>query len=519
MDKRLNQHGKRLADLVRSAHAHLDTTERTRQSAEKVHIVGAGGVLTAAYEQLRIAAENAEEHVLLQRAIRRFYRRSFLLRDEKQINNSGEEIAVELTLAGYLANDTIPTSVVKQINKLATDYYAAYDQLTKNYSNTDVEKWTLDVLAVRVEELFNDPALVSAYTQFVHEYFMNSGKAAAVFSSTPNDLELALYVAIQRALLKSDLASVRAGLLARYQLHPSNSDKFVEINKQIDILFASPTVEKLFRFVDRQGAPLRVLKRMIEDESGLADDLPKSNAFLSRYETQIEKEYESINTRINRGIIKSVFFLIITKVLIGLAIEIPYDYLVAGMILVMPLAINLLFPPLYMILLRGTLMLPSPANTTRLTQQLEEILYGEPSKQLVRRQANSFGAGYNIAYAAVFLIVFGGIGYLLHAAFEFDALHLFIFFLFLSGASFLGFRLSRLIREVEAVDGDQNAVTTVRDFLYMPFVVVGRFMSEKYAQLNIIALTLDMVIELPLKTILRLVRQWAAFIGSKQDQL
>jgi len=28
-----------------------------------------------------------------------------------------------------------------------------------------------------------------------------------------------------------------------------------------------------------------------------------------------------------------------------------------------------------------------------------------------------------------------------------------------------------------------------------------------------------MLIELPLKTILRLVRQWAAFISSKQDQL
>jgi hypothetical protein len=519
MEKQLNQHGKRLASLVQAAYSHLDATERTKQAAEKVHIVGAGGVLTAAYEQLRIAAENAEEHVLLQRAIRRFYRRLFLLRDEKQIKNSGEEISIELTLAGYLANDTIPESTVKRINELAIEYYSAYDQLMKEHSSKDVEKWVLDVLAVRVEELFNDPALISAYTQFVHEYFINSKKAAVLFSPVPDDLELALYVAIQRALLKSDLASVRAGLLLRYQQRPKNVKKFVEINQQIDTLFVSPTVETLFRFVDRQGAPLRVLKRMIEDEPTLAEELPKSNAFLSRFETQIEKEYESINTRINRGIIKSVFFLIITKVLIGLAIEIPYDYLVAGMILVMPLAINLLFPPVYMLLLRGTLMLPGPANTTRLSQQLEEILYGEPAKQLTRRQANSFGAGYNVVYAAVFLVVFGGIGYLLHALFEFDALHLFIFFLFLSGASFLGFRLSRLIREVEAVDGDQNAVTTVRDFLYMPFVVVGRFMSEKYAQLNIIALTLDMLIELPLKTILRLIRQWAAFISTKQDQL
>jgi hypothetical protein len=30
---------------------------------------------------------------------------------------------------------------------------------------------------------------------------------------------------------------------------------------------------------------------------------------------------------------------------------------------------------------------------------------------------------------------------------------------------------------------------------------------------------LDMLIELPLKTVLRLVRQWGAFISSKKDEL
>ena len=40
---------------------------------EKVNIVGAGGALTAAYEQLRNAAENTEEHLLLQNAILLFW--------------------------------------------------------------------------------------------------------------------------------------------------------------------------------------------------------------------------------------------------------------------------------------------------------------------------------------------------------------------------------------------------------------------------------------------------------------
>ena len=89
----------------------------------------------------------------------------------------------------------------------------------------------------------------------------------------------------------------------------------------------------------------------------------------------------------------------------------------------------------------------------------------------------------------------------------FSFVHLAIFFIFISTASFLGFRLSRMIREIEAVDAQQNGLTLMRDFLYLPFVVVGRWMSEKYARVNIVALILDMVIELPLKTVIRLVQR------------
>jgi hypothetical protein len=521
MKSSLNTNGQTLKKLLSEARHHLVQVENHAANEEKVHVVGAGGTLTAAYEQLRIAAEYAEEHLLLQRAIRRFYRRLFLLRDEKLIARSGEELIIELTHAGYIANDSVTTKSMQQMSELATSYYAAYTSLRSNqaFTNADLEHWTLDVLAVRIEWLLYDSALNSAYVQFVHQYHLTDGRAEQLFDPAPADFETALYVALQRALLKADSATVRAGLLGRYQQSPDNLEQFVEVNKQIDQLFSSDTTERLFRYIDRRGAPLRVLKHMVDSDDTLHDTLSKPHEFLSKFENQVTNDYVSINTRINRGIIKSVIFLIITKFLVGIAIEVPYDYLVLGAVAITPLIINLVFPPIYMILLRMTLMLPSQANTNKLVTQTEQILYGAPQKELVRKNQVSFGVGYNIVYALVFVIVFGGIGWWLHAAFEFELLHLFIFFLFLSGASFLGFRLSRSIREVEAVDSDQNAVTTVRDFLYMPFVVVGRYMSEKYAQVNIVALTLDMFIELPLKTILRLIRQWGAFISSKKDEL
>lgn len=518
----LNEIGRRLAHDLGTARSQKEARDRLRSGTSKVHVVGAGATLTAAYEQLRNAAEYTEEHVLLQRAIRRFYRRLFMLRDEKRVAASGEELIIELTQAGYIANDTISEEDVQYIGDLSEKYYNAFLQLsrTKGVSHEQAERWTYQLLAVEIEWLLNDDAQLQAFTQFAHAYFTESVDYEQVFGTRPTDVETSLYVALHRALLKSDDAVVRLGLLRRYQQSLENLQDYIETNRRIDELFNSPTTEKLFRLVDRRGAPLRVLRHMIDEYPGVEGLMEKRDQFLLAYEKQVGADYESINRRVNNGIIKSVIFLIITKFLIGIAVEVPYDYLVRGTILWLPLAINLFFPPMYMVLLRATMMLPGKANTSRLIEQADKMLYQEAAtKQLVRRQGQEFGLAYSVAYAFLFVLVFGGVAFALWRLFNFELLHLAIFFVFLSAASFLGFRLSRMIREIESIETNQNGVTLVRDFLYMPFVVVGRYLSDKYARVNVIALMLDMLIELPLKTILRLFRQWSAFISAKKDQL
>lgn len=511
----LNSLGVRFAAQLAHAHQSMRAREDDTKIAEKVHVVGAGGTVTAVYEQLRNAAEYTEEHLLLQRAIGRFYRRLFLSRAQQQIESSGEELIVELTLAGYIKNDTVPVALSKRISELAIEYYRAATEI----QGARREAWTVDVLAVEIETLINEPVQRGVFVQFAHDHFMRTIDPKELFGGPRPDFEVALFVAVHRALLHSDMATVRAMLLKRYGLTPrGNLHLYTSTNSKIDELLNSEEAEKLFRVVNRQGAPFRILWRMIEDQPDTADFLAHKDRFLRAYETQINHEYEQIHKRINRGIVKSVIFLIITKFLVGIAIEVPYDYAVHGSILWLSLVINLCFPPLYMLLLRTTLVIPGAANTTAMVELMGRFLYGSDGVMATRKGARSFGAAYNLAYALFFLIVFGGAAWFL-VGLGFELLHLVIFFVFLSTASFLGFRLSTMIRELEVVDTNQGGVTVVRDFLYMPFVVVGRWISEKYSKMNVVTTFLDMVIELPLKTVLRLVRQWSAFINTKKDEL
>lgn len=181
-----------------------------------------------------------------------------------------------------------------------------------------------------------------------------------------------------------------------------------------------------------------------------------------------------------------------------------------------PLIINLLFPPLYMVALRLTLNLPGYANTTALVGRIDSILYGS-SSVLCKQQSTQrrYGPVFSIMYIIFGLAVFSGN---MASADDGFVAHIGIFFMFISAASFLGFRLSRLIRELEVVRGASNGFTVLRDvYTFRLWWSVKCWMSDKYAQVNIVSLVLDMLTELPLKTVPRLIQ--SAFIDDRKDNI
>ena len=517
----LNSKGQLLANHLARAYEHEAEAKRASIHAEKVNVVGAGGTLTAAYEQLRNAAENTEEHLLLQNAVRRFYRQLFITRDDDLMRSSGQELAVELTLAGYLANDTLTKLQIDQISALASRYYATYAEIQtwRSVSTDRASKWVLNVLAVEIESILNRHDRDMVFVELAHTQLAEMIDERSVSRSPIGDFGAALYIAVLEALLKADVATVRAALLRRYQVSIDDTKQYVEFNKQIDALIDADTTDRLRRIVDRQGAPLRILRRMMDETPNLDQLIPRRDSFLEAYEQQVNSEYERVASKLNRLIVRAVIFLIITKFLIGIAVEVPYDLITHDGIVWLPLVINLLFPPLYMIALKSTHRLPGYANTTALVDRIDAMLYGDRvmlSKS--RLDGRKYGAAFSAIYTVIALGIFAAVSYGL-LLLEFSLLHIVIFFVFLSAASFLGFRLSKNIRELEVVRSAQNGMTFVRDILYLPFVVIGQWMSDKYSRVNIVTIILDMLIELPLKTVLRLIRQWGAFIDDRKDRI
>lgn len=484
-----------------------------------IEIPIAGAIVSGAYEQLRNAAEYAEEHLLLQRAIKRFYKLNLFVTHRK-VETLGRELVVELVQAGYIKNGSLGTEGVKKIDAANERYMEAYRRLRDIHVARDsAMEWVLAFMSVETTQIIAPNSSYRAIVFLAYNHFLQSiHRERFMHLPESGSYELCLYLAVHQALLKSDVDIVRHELFELYQLSVEDTKELKSFNEQIDRLFEDELTQRLRRVVSRYGAPLRILKSLINERTDTAELLQDKDLFMDTYRSHINQEYQNVKRRLNKGVVRSIIFLLITKALIGLAIEIPYDLLVYGTVAIIPLMVNLLFPPLYMAGLRLGLRTPTAANAQTLYQYMENLLYGSGKTEIYAPEKKRLLPITRVLYALIFTIPII-VTILLLEWIGFNIVQMMIFFVFFSTASSLGFRLSGMIRDLELTEHRSGMWVTLRDFFYLPFIMTGQWLSRKYSKLNIVARFLDVAIELPLKAILRLIRQWIGFLNEKRDEL
>lgn len=520
--KQANQLALSLASDLNTIKLAKDTVKSSSTDDDDfLHIQTTGASLTELYESLRNASQNAEENLQLAHAIHRYIERFFTSDNPPLIKRSGEILITELTMAGYLANDSIKLSLVDHITSLLRQGVTLRNRLKKNYNRTQIDRWVIQPMAARIESLLRDHSKDQALANLAFNYFLLAIDIERVTQAErPSTYEATLYMAVQKALLGSDEASIRLNLMDRYGVVAAQYANYAHFNAQIDEAMDSKLLDTLVRIVNRHGAVFRIIGDAIRNDDAFGQHLATEKTFLGPFDAAIQEAYKQANRNVNRGIIRSVIFLIITKFIIGIAAEVPYDLLIHGRVMWLPLAVNLLLPPIYMIVLRLTLVMPDSRNTRALNREASRILYQPlPKRPFITGYKHNFNKIYNFLYIVLIAAVFCGVGWLLVRFAHFEWIHLLIFFIFISTASYLGFRLSRQIRKIEVGDEAQTTASILRDFIYMPFVAVGQKISETYSKINIVSRAMDMFIELPMRTIIGFLRRWGSFMSTKRDDL
>lgn len=506
--------------LVRGL-AQAAATPSSQPDGEKIHFNSVAGTLYFAYEQLRNIAEYTEQHLILRATLERFLKRHMQFTEHPK--KLGFELVEELTQERYLQNDSITQYTIDRIDQYV-EYYLSLQRTLQNsphrVTRDEMSRWTIQAASVTIEQLLTSPGTTGAFINFAYAHCQKAIDPHDFNVADSEEYQAALYAATHRALIKSDLATTRAYFIAADPARSQSVDAFVKANRLMDTWFDAPLTLRLARLISKNGAPLRIIHEVTLRAGDGAALIQQPAQFSSHISAVTEDEYRRTHKRLVGSIIRTLMFVFVTKALIGLLIEIPYDLWQHGVILMTPLLVNMVFPPAYMATAIWAVKQPHQSNTDAIRQHIERILYASQSPLQYRIPKRGISKGLNFTFGIFYVLTYAasfGLAIWLLWKLEFAPAHMFVFFLFFSAVSFFRFRLIQQSRELDVNDRRESVFESIGNFFYTPFIKLGEWLSSRYKKLNVITVILDLIIEMPLKTTLRILQEWVRFMRDKRE--
>jgi len=306
---------------------------------------------------------------------------------------------------------------------------------------------------------------------------------------------------------------------------PVNLEKLINSYREIEKEITSPYQSKMYRFVQRQSAAFLVLREVIGDNPELAMDvINKPQKLEAKIKEVCSNKYSQIRRRVNRGILRSIIYIFLTKVLLAILIEAPYEIFFKDRFNVVPILINVMFPPFLMFLVGLSIRKPDEDNTQRIITIINSFVYsGSDSIKQEFSLVSNTGGGliyriFFVIYSLLFLLTFGGISLILFDL-GFNIMSAGIFFVFISLVLLFAYRIRYTAGELSVRGEKESFMSHMITNLALPLLNLGSWLSQGLQKFNFLLLFMDFLIEAPLKNIIRVFEEWTSFIKEKREEV
>jgi len=481
------------------------------------------------YEKLRNAMEYRDEEVILRATIERILKRKLLLGGNAQ--TTAEPLVRELIWARYLPDNQVPESMVNKVEQTIDLYLQLRFKVLKKHrlSESTMNQWIYHLMSSDLEHILNPNLEKQTMNNFMYQVLKNEVTIEDESEQTKN---AQVYIAVRRAFAKDDLAFLRFNLFSLYfgdlttDTLDSISDNFLHGYQEIMKELSFVGKERIFVYVRRRAAAFFILEDVIRDhKSSIRTLLQDQATFKQTVLAACETRYNSIALKVRTAIIRSVIFILCTKLLFAFAVEGTYDKFMFGSIQWGTLAINTGIPPLLMIIVSVFIRTPGEENSENIYSYIEKLLYVDDpvygETLLITKKRVKGNPVLRFVFAVLwfmaFVISFGAI-YIVLSDLHFTIISKLVFMFFLAIVSFLSYRIS-LTAHLYRLGDKQGLLTPVIDFFFMPVVRVGRRLTEGIAQINFILFIFDFIIETPFKSVFAFAEQWFRFLHDKREEL
>ena len=516
-----------LSSLARYLIDSLETKPSTAEEERRITVNPIVSKFASWYERLRNAMEFREDEVILRATIERILKRRLLLGGNGR--TTAKPLVKELLWARYLPAEDIGESIAQKVEEIIDLHLALRLRILSKhkFSESIINDWTYDLMSADIQYILNPKHPKELIANFMFHVLKDDVLIEDEKEETKN---AQVFMAVRKAFARDDLAFLRYHLFCQYfgRLTPQTLeytiDHFIEgyneIHRQMNYLGR----DKVYTYIKRRTAAFFIFEDVLESQkANLKTILENEEELRTIVFEACEKRYKSISTRVRTAIVRSVIFILFTKVGFAFFVEGTYERVFLGGIHWQSIIINTTIPPLLMIIVSLFIRTPGQDNTQRIFTYITRLLYdADPvlgSKLLVSKTQveKGFGTAFNILWSIAFIISFGAIIVVLtRLNFNFVSQTIFIFFLAI--VSFLAYRIS-LLANVYRVGEKQGVGTLLVDFFFMPIIRVGRKLTQGIAQINIFLMLFDFFIEAPFKYLFAFFDQWFYFLHSKTEEL
>jgi len=497
-----------------------------------------GGVARL-YERLRTTVEYKGEHLLRRNAIERIIRRLAWekggLRANVDTIKISDALVKELIWARYLPNDAIALSKKADVRTVLEKYFYLLnnlDNLPSEVSRSKAKTWIWGVASSELEDLL-DPSNRDLYVKLMYEWFLNyfDWKDTQLGEHEKN---IQIFLAIHRAFPKSDDPIMRYHLLLSVYPNWQEATKkdvnnfivnFPSLYKEIESHLTFSDRYVIYRNIKKHAAAFEILRTIADEEKIEFGKLLENKKGLENKIREVcDDKYQQIKNRVNRGIVRSIVYIFITKVVFALLLEVPYEVIRYGEVLYIPLSINIIFPSLMMFIIGITIKTPGARNTEIILERIKSIVYKSKEERkypfsIRRSKGKSTVVGvFSLLYTFLFVFVFGGISYLL-TLIGYTFFGIVVFFVFLSLVLLFVFRVRYQAGQLRIETEREGLINSLFNFITLPFINFGFYLSRGLATLNFFTIILDFIIEAPLKSVIEIFEEWMKYMREKREDV
>ncbi len=510
---------------------------RTRFKAELneeiISVDNIASKLASLYEKMRNSVDYKEEHLIRRSAIERMLKRqsheSFRKTDVSRI------LVVELVRAGYLPNNSLPLSIIDDIEKILSKYTLLKNYCTKSaHDMVGVSAKILSLEATEIEEYLFPPIVATATADAFYLTIRDLINVKDRQEISEEEKNTQTYIACYRSLLRYDEASLfyRMWLLNHPKWTSSDiDDKYIQAvafnfqsyNSEIENDLSNPLNWRITYKLRDYAIYFSLIKESVDKQPELwtKDSLTENN-IKEQISSLLAWKYKQEKKIVVKSVTRMIIYVILTKIVLAFAVEIPFDLIIEGHVNKIALAINVVFPPLLLFVVTRVIKLPKDDSKEYTINSIIEIIEGKadlPQLQIwIKRRKSLFSMILGIIYLVIFTLIFGMISWIL-VTLKFNIVGGGLFLLFLTIVSYFGLRIRNRAKKWRITPKNTTTKGFIIDLLVMPIVHTGQWISEKFSSANVFVFTMDFFIETPFQIVVEVFEGFTKYLKEKKEEL